>query len=350
MDKLINNPYVQDVLSQGAAVQEAISRFDDAPIRRLAREYREGRFDRLILTGMGGSYFASYPPLLILADAGLPAMLVDSSELIHHARGLVTPRTLVWAVSQSGRSAEIISVISLAREREAALMAVVNDPASPLARSAGEAVIPIHAEVEQTVSTRTYTNTLAVSQLAALSFIGSDREAGLSDLKLTAAGLVDYLGDWEAQLHAVQERIPPPSRLVLLGRGPSLAAANAGALILGEAAKFAALGMQAGEFRHGPLELVSPDLTVLLFAGPAGTRDLNRRLHAELREAGARAVWVAAPGEPDSPDSLPVPRSEGIGLPLAEIVPIQLLSIHIARANGVEPGKFFRVGKITLSE
>ena len=98
-------------------------------------------------------------------------MLVDSAELIHHCRGMVTARTLVWATSQSGRSAEIVSVLALARQAGATLLATVNDLDSPLAGAAQGAVIPIHAEVEKTVSTRTYTNTLAVSQLAALGFV-----------------------------------------------------------------------------------------------------------------------------------------------------------------------------------
>lgn len=350
MDNLKHNPYVQDILSQGTALQNALARFDDAPIRKLAAEVREGRFDRLILTGMGGSLFASYPSLLILANAGLPAMLVDSAELIHHCRGLVTPRTLILATSQSGRSAEVVSTIALAREAGAALMAVVNDLTSPLAEAAQGAVIPIHAEVERTVSTRTYTNTLAVSQLAALSFVGGDLKRAMDDLRLTASGLEEYLGTWVSQLGVIRDRVPPPRRLILLGRGPSLAAVNTGALILGEASKFAAIGMQAGEFRHGPLELVSPDLTVLLFAGPPETCSLNRRLFEELDGSGALALWIASAAEAASSNSLPLPRARGIGLPLAEIIPIQLLSIHIALEKNLEPGLFFRVEKITLTE
>ena len=172
----------------------------------------------------------------------------------------------------------------------------------------------------------------------------------MKDLRLTASSMEDYLGDWEKHLKVIQERIPPPRKLILLGRGPSLASANAGALILGEAAKFAAIGMQAGEFRHGPLELAAPDLTILLFAGPSETRELNRRLYEELKETGSHAVWVTSSDEADNPTSIPMPHAEGIGLPLVEILPIQLLSMHIALSNNVEPGKFFRVGKVTLRE
>ena len=238
-------------------------------------------------------------------------------------------------------------MIELARQAGAALLATVNDPASPLGRAA-QAAIPIHAEVEQTVSTRTYINTLGVNQLAALRFTRGDIEGGLAELNTTATSMMEYLDDWESHLRSIDQRVGQPKTLVLLGRGPSLASANAGALVLAEAAKFAAIGMQTGEFRHGPLELAGPDLTMLLFDGPPETRELNRRLHAELLESGARAHWIAE--TTGYPASLPRPRAEGIGLPLAEILPIQLLSIHLGLTNGVKPGKFFRVGKVTLKE
>lgn len=350
MDNLKNNPYVEDILSQGRAVQAALDRYDPGALQGLAASLRRGEFDRIVLTGMGGSFFASYPIWLMLANAGLPAFLVDCAELIHHCRTLITQRTLVWVTSQSGRSAEIISVLKLIHEAGATALATVNDISSPLAQAAQKNIVPIHAEAEKTVSTRTYINTLAVNQLAALSLTTGDLSQGMADLRVTAAGLSDYFSDWDKNLQVIRGRITPPRNLILLGRGASLAAANTGALILGEASKFAATGMQAGEFRHGPMELASPDLTVIIFAGPAATRGLNLRLHRDLIDAGARAFWVATPDEPDHETCIPMPHVQGIGFPLAEIVPVQMLTIHIALANHVEPGKFFRIGKITLSE
>ncbi len=351
MNNLKANPYVQDILSQGKSVQTVLDQFDDAALKPIASFIQRGDFDRIVLTGMGGSFFASYPIWLMLANAGLPAILVDCAELIHHGRGLITQRTLIWVTSQSGRSAEIISVLELIKQAAATLFATVNDLSSPLAQAAQKNIIPIHAEVEKTVSTRTYINTLAVGQLAAL-YLTNDGELkqGMVDLQLTASGLIDYFSDWEKHLQLIKDRVPPPRSLVLLGRGYSLAAAYTGALILGEASKFTAIGMQAGEFRHGPFELASPNLTVLIFAGPPETRELNRRLHKDLNDAGAHPLWITSPEEADHATCIHMPRAQGIGFPLAEIVPIQMLTIHLALENNVEPGKFFRTGKITLSE
>ena len=126
-----------------------------------------------------------------------------------------------------------------------------------------------------------------------------------------------------------------------------MAAVYTGTLILGEAAKFMATPYQAGEFRHGPLELANPDLTILLFAGPAETRELNWRLLNELRGYEVIAYWIGA----DTNEwQIDLPEAPSIGRPIMEILPMQLLSIHLARQTGVEPGEFFRSGKITLSE
>jgi|YNPNPStandDraft_1061719.scaffolds.fasta_scaffold00634_5 glucosamine--fructose-6-phosphate aminotransferase (isomerizing) len=347
---LENNPYVGDILSQADSLKNALRRFDPAPLQPLAARLRAGGFGRIILTGMGASFYAAYPIWLRLAQAGLPAFWVDTAELLHYARPLITDDSLVWILSQSGRSAEIVALLDSLKGTPAALLATVNDLESPLALSAKAHLIPIHAEPELTVSTRTYLNTLAAAQLAALVFIGEDVQQGWETLQSAAEAIAAYLADWKIHLETIGALVPPPRTLALLGRGVSLASAYTGALILGEASKVGAIALQAGQFRHGPMELAGENLTALLFAGAAQTRQLLERLHADLIQYGARAVWIA-PDDADQPKPrLPMPEAAGIALPLAEIIPIQLLTIHLALQNGIEPGAFFHSGKVTLSE
>lgn len=340
-------PYILDILSQPDSVHTALEQFDPSPFAPLARAIRDNDFDRILITGMGGSLYASYPVWLILANAGLPALWVDTAELIHHTPGLITPKTLLWVFSQSGKSAEVVSVISTNRiQKPAALLATVNDLESPLARSA-QFQVPIHAEVEKTVSTRTYTNTLAVGQLAARALLGKDIETARDELAQTVSAMKSYLVNWESRVEQISKIVGFPNRLAVLGRSVSLASAYAGTLILGEASKFMATPYQAGEFRHGPLELATPDLTVLLFEGPRETLDLNLRLLKDLRGYQVNAFWV---GSGQHQWQIEIPAVPAIGLPLMEILPLQLLTIHFAKQIGVEPGHFFRTGKITLAE
>jgi len=350
---MTNTPYILDILSQPSALQFAVQKFDPSPLLSLAEDLKRGGFDRVVLTGMGGSLYASYPAWLTLAAAGIPAVWMDTAELIHHAPGLVTSNTLLWLFSQSGKSAEIVSVLDFERvPRPLAVLAAVNDLDSPLAQTPRNfggysAAVPIDAEVEKTVSTRTYTNMLAIGQLAALALIGRDVESARSSLQQTAMFMENYLSTWEERVEMLGDQIGFPKRLAILGRGPSMAAVYTGALILGEAAKFLAAPYQAGEFRHGPLELANNDLTALLFAGPMETRDLNSRLLKELLSYNVNAFWLGANA---LERQIELPEVPAIGMPLIEILPIQLLSIHLARQIGVEPGHFFRSGKITLTE
>ena len=349
MNALHHNPYIQDILSQTDSLKSALTRFDNTNLASLTQSIQQSDFDRIVLTGMGGSLFASYPIWLQLVNAGLPAYWVDCAELIHHAQPIITKRTLVWITSQSGQSAEVVAALKIIQRLGATLLATVNDLDSPLAQAA-EFHIPIHAEVEKTVSTRTYVNTLAVSQLAALALTTGNMQHGLDELSVTADGMADYLSGWENQLQSIRERIKRTPTLILLGRGPSLAAAYTGALILGEASKVAAIGMQAAEFRHGPMELASSSSTVIIFAGSYETQGLNMRLHKDLKEADAHPIWITTQNNIHVEPQLLAPRAIGIGLPLAEIIPIQMLTIHMALENSIEPGKFFRSGKVTLSE
>lgn len=345
--------YLQDILSQPDSLGHALAGFEREPLIPLAEALKQGSLDRILLTGMGASFDAAYPAWLALVQAGLPAIWVDSAELIHHAAALVTPRTLLWVFSQSGRSAEVVSAAYFERiNRPGALLATVNDLESPLARAARDfrglsACVPIHAVVETTVSTRTYVNSLVLGQLAALVLAGGDVYRAHAELLETQAAMRAYLSGWEDRLDRIKASLGFPAKLVLLGRGISMATTYAGILVLGEAAKYLAVPYQAGQFRHGPLELTTQGLSALVFAGPPETRSLNANLYQELRSFGTQAFWV---GPEPYEGQLWIPEVPIIGLPLVEILPIQLLSIHFAQQIGINPGDFFRSGKVTLSE
>ena len=140
-----------------------------------------------------------------------------------------------------------------------------------------------------------------------------------------------------------------PERLFLLGRGASLAAANCGALIIKEAAKWPAEAMSSGQFRHGPLELADPAMAAVILAGEtAPDRERNRRLLDDIERFGGNGLW--ADTDPDGDTKLPIAVSPEPGRALAEIVMLQLVSIAIAEQSGIEPGVFRHLEKITTVE
>ena len=107
--------------------------------------------------------------------------------------------------------------------------------------------------------------------------------------------------------------------------------------------------MSAGQFRHGPLELADDRLSVVILAGASPTREMNRRLADDLHGYGVKVTWLGA----DPLGGLPCilhPSVRGAGRPIAEMVPLQLLTLHLAQLSGVEAGQFRHSGKITASE
>jgi len=112
-----------------------------------------------------------------------------------------------------------------------------------------------------------------------------------------------------------------------------------------------AIGLQAAEFRHGPLEIARPGLTALVFAGEHPVRELNHKLWVELQAKGMKALWVEPPGDGLPSDGfLAMPDASGIGLPLAEIVPVQLLCVHLCLELGQTPGQFRYIEKVTTDQ
>jgi glucosamine--fructose-6-phosphate aminotransferase (isomerizing) len=191
-----------------------------------------------------------------------------------------------------------------------------------------------------------------VTTLVALAWLGdvltgADPAPTLAALDRAIAPLAQYLARWEAHVDALCSRLEGIAHLVLVGRGPSLAAVGTGALIVAEAARFPAQGMSSGTFRHGPLEMASPEVFVLVYTGAAKTAELNARLAGDVRAAGGRAALVRASGETDP---FALPGAPEVALPLLEILPAQMLSLALARMRGHEAGRFERASKVTTRE
>lgn len=340
--------YKAEILSQPENLRNALVKVDFTGLEDIKKKIHQKSLDRLILTGMGASFYSLYPAWLYLSTLEIPVIYIDLGELIHFAPGLVTPKTLLWVTSQSGRTAELKSILDKNRFKPACFLATVNDISSPLAQRA-DIILPIWAEVEKTVSTRTYLNSLVINQLAALYIDRKDIHKHLETCFKATDTLENYLQPLDEQVEMMKTLVRLPDYLIFIGRGVSMASAYMGSLMMQEAAKFPALVANAGQFRHGPLEMVDERITAIVLAGPSVTRELNLRLVGDLLKYGTKAFCLAD----DAPTNMPlisIPRVDEFALPIIEIAALQILSISIAELRGVEAGKFFRLGKITLAE
>ena len=196
--------------------------------------------------------------------------------------------TLFIAVSQSGKSPDLLRNTEAAREAGARVVALVNVADSPLAALADVAV-PLHAGPERSVAaTKSYLASLsAILQLSAL-------WAGDRALLDALARLPDAMREaWRCDWTSLQTGLVPAHNLFVLGRGLGLGAAQEAALKFKETCGLHAEAYSAAEVKHGPMALVGPGFPVLILAQPDETESGTLALADEFRARGAR-VWLAS--------------------------------------------------------
>ena len=207
----------------------------------------------------------------------------------------------------------------------------------------------MHAGTELTVSTKTYLNMLALSQLAAAQLLGQDHPALLAAFGEALPAIRAFLGDLPSQVEQMDRLTEGLQQAVYVGRGPSMAAVTQGSLTSGEAAKFYVPGLNVADFRHGPFEIVDERLTVFILQGQPATQSANERLAHEVSEKGGKVVWLAPQKHPTYPTFLllDVPTT---ALSLVEILPFQVMTLVLAARTGFEPGVFRHISKVTETE
>ena len=339
--ELLEQPAVLAATAEALAADTLL--FDD-----LVARVEHDRLEHVILTGMGASLFALQPLALRLAAAGRPVTLLETAELLHTCPGLVTPRTLLVAVSQSGETVEVVRLLEIIGRR-APLVAVTNGRDNTLARAADYRLTTL-AGAERSVSNKSYVTCLLALDALGRALTGQPLDPAAWAAPIEAVG--DLLAGWssvEETLNAVAQCRP----LYLLGRGPSIASALTGGLIIKEAARQPAEGMSAAQFRHGPLEMIAPGMGALLFVAAGPTRPLGLRLAGELAGYGVATAVVGPLADEPLPAGVahvPLPALDPWLAPVAEIVPVQILNQRLALNAGLEPGRFERLGKVTMTE
>ena len=336
--------YLEDILDQPSALQATLDSLSKAhPLTNISNQLNSGKFQRVVLTGMGSSYHGLYPLQLRLFASPFEVVRLETAELIHYAPELINPASLIVAVSQSGQSAEVIRLLELTRNR-VTLIGVTNTKKSALSAEASLTILTSAGE-EATVSCKTY-----ISALAALTWLG-DQLTGEPSHFPALDGLphkvAEYLSGWRDSVDLLIQRLAGVQHLFLLGRGYSMAAACAGALIIKEAARFAAEGMNSAAFRHGPLEVISPHTFVMVYLGAAATSTLNAKFAQNILSAGG-LVELVSMGAGSAPFHLPVCPDPA--LPILEILAAQMVSLALAEIQGFEAGRFIHANKVTTIE
>ncbi|MBX7199137.1 MAG: SIS domain-containing protein [Rhodospirillaceae bacterium] len=250
---------------------------------------------------------------------------------------------LVIAVSQSGRSPDVIAAVRACAEAGARVVAIVNDAASPLAEAAS-LVVPLGAGTERSVAaTKTCIASLAV--LADLVRHWSDDpelSAALDGLpgRLSAAGALDWA--------AMVEAFAGAQNLFVISRGAGFGVAHEIALKFKETCAIHAEAFSAAEVEHGPMAIVRNGLPVLMLAAPDQSKPEVIALAARFAARGARVLCAGLDHAAGGVTPLPVaPGAEPLLAPLAWLPSFYPAAARLARARGLDPDRPPFLNKIT---
>ncbi len=342
--------YLAEIREQPAALRRLLEH--RAEFARVAAEAAKRGPGIVRMVGHGSSdNAASFGVYAFGLLPGLTAARDSISLLVYYGAKIDLGGSVIVALSQSGRTPDVLEYVARARRGGAFTIAVTNEPDSELAHEA-EAVLPLEAGAELAVAaTKTYSNQLAALALLAGCLAGRcDEVAGL--LGEVADQVEEQLPELERLARSISVPFSAVSRMFVIGRGPEFATAREIALKLLETCQIAAEPLTATDLAHGPVAALDPLFPVWSIASEDETLDAVVDATARARAAGATVVasGTAAEALVDAQYLVPVPKPRlALLSPLLSVVPGQLFAGAVARAKGLDPDKPRGLSKVTLA-
>ncbi|QUY43901.1 glutamine--fructose-6-phosphate transaminase (isomerizing) [Acaryochloris sp. 'Moss Beach'] len=355
---------LKEIYEQPGVVRTCLEQYVDSswqpeqeksPIRlNLAPELTEN-LESIQIMACGTSWHASLVGKHLLEQlAGIPTVVQYASEF-RYAPSPLTANTLTIGVTQSGETADTLAALETEQQRraqqpphlQARLLGITNRPESSLARLV-PAIIDTHAGIEIGVAaTKTF-----MAQLMAFYFLAIElahqrktvppQRLGeiINGLQQLPAQLEQVLESQERYVETLAHDFVETQDFIYIGRGINFPIALEGALKLKEISYIHAEGYPAGEMKHGPIALLDAKVPVVAIAMPGTVFEKVLSNAQEARARDARLIGVTPMDEREAKETfdtlLPVPAVDEIISPLLTVVPLQLLSYHIAALRGLD--------------
>lgn len=327
----------QEASEAAQAVAKMLAANRDA-FAAIGRQLRASPPAAVVTCARGSSdHAATYAKYLIETMTGTPTASAALSIASLYDAPAVAGNRLCLAVSQSGKSPDLLAAVEQQRDAGAFVVALVNAGGSPLAGLA-DVVIPLSAGVERSVAaTKSYIASLAA--IAALVAAWAEDEALGAALTALPGQLAQaFTLDWSPAVAAFRSA----TNLFVLGRGYGLGAAQEAALKFKETSGLHAESFSAAEVRHGPMAIVGDAFHVLAFGGSDRAAAGVRGVADEFRGRGA-TVLLAAPEGGDLPAMAAHPAIE----PILMIQSFYRMASALALARGHNPDSPPHLNKVT---
>jgi glucosamine--fructose-6-phosphate aminotransferase (isomerizing) len=334
-------------ISEQPEVIRKLLNTEAAKVKEIANELR-GAFGYVVIAARGTSDNAArYAKYLLGAHNQLQVALAAPSLFTLYKRPPDFSHALVIGISQSGQSPDVVAVLEEAQRQARPSLAITNDENSPLAKTAKYS-IALQTDPEQAVAaTKTYTASLVSMALFSIYLKGN------LDYLMPIDRLPDLIDQTLKSLNEPMRRIERyryMEQCAVLGRGYNYATAYEIALKIKELNHIVAEPYSSADFRHGPIGMVQEGFPVILVA-PAGVvyQDM-RELCGQLQAQNCELLVISDQDKILEQAQLAMKLPAGVPewlTPVLAVLPGQLISLHLARARGLDPDKPKGLHKVT---
>jgi glucosamine--fructose-6-phosphate aminotransferase (isomerizing) len=305
---------------------------------------------RVVILACGTSWHSALIGKFMIEQLAKLPVEVDYGSEYRYRDPIVGPETLAVVITQSGETADTLAALREAKGKGARSMAICNVVGSMATRET-EGTVYTHAGPEIGVaSTKAFTSQLVALHILALYLAQArgtlDAKGSLEHIEALAQLplLIEEALKTEAQIEEIAKRCYQSSDFLYLGRGIQYPIALEGALKLKEISYIHAEGYPAGEMKHGPIALIDEKLPVVAIAPQDAVFE---KMLGNIQEAKARGGMIIALGtkgddrldhilDPVRDSKISLPAAPPLVAPVITVIPLQLLSYHIAVRRGCD--------------
>lgn len=306
-------------------------------LRNVTEQLRNAK--RIILTACGTSWHAGLVGEYMIEQMAQIPVEVEYASEFRYRNPVLGPGDVVFAISQSGETADTLAAVKEAKQKGATVLGIVNVVGSTIARET-EAGIYIHAGPEIGVaSTKAFTSQIAVLLLLSL-YLGRMRNLSKTDGKRIAQEIlllpdkIKRIFEHSDDIKATAKEYAGVRNFLYLGRGYNFPVALEGALKMKEISYIHAEGYPAAEMKHGPIALIDENMPVVFIATKDEIYDKIISNIEVVRARGGKVITIATEGDENikqySNRVFYIPETLPMLTPILSVVPLQLLAYYAA--------------------
>jgi len=296
--------------------------------------------DRIIFVACGTSWHSALVGEYMIEDLARIPVEVEYASEFRYRNPIITEKDIVIAISQSGETADTLAALELAKEKGAMIYGICNVVGSSIAR-ATDAGSYTHAGPEIGVaSTKAFTAQITILALMALTLaekkgaINKNRYRELAFQLNDIPSLVEKVLKTNEQIKYIADLYKDAHNFLYLGRGYNFPVALEGALKLKEISYIHAEGYPAAEMKHGPIALIDENMPVVAIATRKGSYQKVVSNIQEVKARNGKIIGIVTEGDETVKEMadfvIEIPECDEFLDPLVSVIPLQLLSYHIA--------------------